>query len=577
MMTDKWGGYDVHGLMGNTLDSGGYAFAMNTFSAFGSLAPVVRYDSRYSRDIGKWMLQVANNARLFYADSLPAEHQSGTAFLGDPQHVIPYEGLRKTYLDKTLYAGGDPTVYGWGNTDFSLYSGSYAGMLGGLIQTTNVKGILQIDTLKTDYFHEQAYPTYLYYNPYTTEQKVEIKGLGNKKVDLYDTVSAQFVARNVTEQAIIPLIADNASVIAVVPADGKWTHKDNKIWVDGVYVSQEAKPAVNIVKLKDKQVVEGVIPFNIEAFAPGKEKFKSLQVTFAGQEIYNKSQQPSNISLDTTKFSNGFHKLIVTGTTKKGQTDTAVVELLVRNLNGKALFTADAAQLAAWKPIPPMPAEGKVVEGKAVITETNPEGIYGGVMSPAFKLDLSQKPVVVVDVDSVSVNWTLQLHVKGEKWGYYVKKDGPETGHFVIDVMKELRRIQPDLTYTGEQEVELWLIAAGAEDSSLTVKRLDMFYQEDEESSQTKWEGKRKAADLIDWKPIDTMAGKVYIDHAVATIKQDSLLDKGGIASPTMTVNFDKQPLISTDVVTVSNQWSLQVYLQGANEGYIIQPPTTKL
>jgi hypothetical protein len=156
MMTEKWDGYDVHGLMGNTLDSGGYAFAMNTFSAFGSLAPVVRYDSRYSRDIGKWMLNVANNSRLFYADSLPAEHQSGTAFLGDPQHVIPYEGLRKTYLDKTLYAGGDPTVYGWGNTDLSLYSGSYAGMLGGLIQTTNVKGILQIDTLKTDYFHEQA-------------------------------------------------------------------------------------------------------------------------------------------------------------------------------------------------------------------------------------------------------------------------------------------------------------------------------------------------------------------------------------------------------------------------------------
>jgi hypothetical protein len=224
-----------------------------------------------------------------------------------------------------------------------------------------------------------------------------------------------------------------------------------------------------------------------------------------------------------------------------------------------------------------MPAKAKVVEGKAVITETNPEGIYGGVMSPAFKLDLSQKPVVVVDVDSVMVNWTLQVHVKGEQWGYYVKKDGPETGHFVIDVMKELRRIQPDLKYTGEHEVELWLIAAGAEDASLTVKRLDMFYQEDEESSQMKWEGKREAADLIDWKPIDTMAGKVYLDKAVATIKQDSLLDKGGIASPTMTVNFDKQPLISTDIVTVSDQWSLQVYLQGANEGYIIQQPTTKL
>jgi hypothetical protein len=110
VMTDKWGDYDVHGLMGNVIDNGGYAFAMNTFSAFGSLAPIVRYDNRYARDIGKWMLNAANNSRLFYADSLPSDHQSGSQWLGDPQHVIPYEGLRKTYKDQTPFASGDPTV-----------------------------------------------------------------------------------------------------------------------------------------------------------------------------------------------------------------------------------------------------------------------------------------------------------------------------------------------------------------------------------------------------------------------------------------------------------------------------------
>jgi hypothetical protein len=223
VMTERWGGYDVHGLMGSVIDNGGYAFAMNTFSAFGALAPVARYDTRYARDIGKWMLNAANNSRLFYADSLPAEQ------LGDPQHVIPYEGLRKTFNGQTPYASGDPTVYSWGNTDFSLYSGTYAGLLGGLIQLTNVKGILQLDCLKTDYFHNQAYPTYLYYNPYPMDQAVEITDLGSNQVDLFNTVTGQFVARNVSDRAMIPLSGDHAAVIVVVPSGGKLELKDNKI------------------------------------------------------------------------------------------------------------------------------------------------------------------------------------------------------------------------------------------------------------------------------------------------------------------------------------------------------------
>ena len=97
VITDRWNGLDVHGLVGSTTDGGGYAFTMNTFEWAGALAPQARYDSRYAHDIGKWMLNLANAARLFYPNAHDAEHQTsfGWSSKYDRQSVIAYEGLRK--------------------------------------------------------------------------------------------------------------------------------------------------------------------------------------------------------------------------------------------------------------------------------------------------------------------------------------------------------------------------------------------------------------------------------------------------------------------------------------------------
>ena len=45
------------------------------FQMAATLVPLARYDSRFARAIGKWMLNAANNARLFYADFYEVKHQ----------------------------------------------------------------------------------------------------------------------------------------------------------------------------------------------------------------------------------------------------------------------------------------------------------------------------------------------------------------------------------------------------------------------------------------------------------------------------------------------------------------------
>ncbi|MBK9016407.1 MAG: hypothetical protein IPM82_21330 [Saprospiraceae bacterium] len=67
-----WGGFDVDGVIGEANDGGNdYAFQMNGLQQAATLAPMVRYDKRFAKAIGKWMLNLANATRLFYPAICP--------------------------------------------------------------------------------------------------------------------------------------------------------------------------------------------------------------------------------------------------------------------------------------------------------------------------------------------------------------------------------------------------------------------------------------------------------------------------------------------------------------------------
>ena len=96
VISGRWGGREVDGLVGSVRDGSGYAFAMNTFQYAATLAPLARYDDRYANDLGKWLLNLTNAARLFYADAHDPQHQSCAewARVHDPRAAFAYEGLR---------------------------------------------------------------------------------------------------------------------------------------------------------------------------------------------------------------------------------------------------------------------------------------------------------------------------------------------------------------------------------------------------------------------------------------------------------------------------------------------------
>jgi len=94
----KWGGMDVSGLIGEANDGGNdYAFFMNGLQQAAALVPMVRYDKRFAKAIGKWTLNLANASRLFYSPFFLPSLQDGAAwsFITITKGGLPFEEIKK--------------------------------------------------------------------------------------------------------------------------------------------------------------------------------------------------------------------------------------------------------------------------------------------------------------------------------------------------------------------------------------------------------------------------------------------------------------------------------------------------
>jgi hypothetical protein len=245
VLADRFGDFDCHGLVGSSTDTEGYAFAMNTFEWAGALAPLARYDTGYARALGKWLLNLANASRLFYANALPADHQDHRDWADshDPHYCLAYEGLRKHppgAASPRPYATGDAHASDPNVLNFCLYGSSHVGNLGGIISRTTEEKILQIDLLRTDYFHAKACPTFLFYNPHPVSRQFEAD-FGPQRCDLYDAVGDRVVKHNVRGKTSLELPADTAAVIVAAPAGREPAREGARVLIDGVAVRWDGR------------------------------------------------------------------------------------------------------------------------------------------------------------------------------------------------------------------------------------------------------------------------------------------------------------------------------------------------
>lgn len=268
-----WGQYPVDGLWGPRGPNSGYYNGMahfkNSILQAVTLAPISRYNTSYSKALGRYMLNVASNAKFFFPLYLPP-----SSFFQDEQTLqyinshdpimkisVPYESVRHEFLDHVQvihepYAKGDAVQYGWAQTDLSYYSGAETGYLGASLTVTSNPYILQWDLLKTDFNHPKAFPTYLIYNPHLSTQMVTIdmskirSEYGsvfeiNRVYHLYDSVSDTWVGSGLSSSnPTINIPADSSMILVVVPAgaspsivNGKHVDRTSGVVIDYHYPS----------------------------------------------------------------------------------------------------------------------------------------------------------------------------------------------------------------------------------------------------------------------------------------------------------------------------------------------------
>ncbi len=213
-------GYDLDGLVGEVGTGNDYLFYMNGAQAVGTLAPVARYDNRFARAIGKYILNVANNSRLFYSNYLPADQQSSFAWSStyDPKSYLAYEAIRERLNGESPYATGDAERLGWAPTNIGVYGSAHTGYLAAVVEQTNVDGVLELNLNATDFLAPASFPTSLIYNPFADQKVVTLSNPTDSLADVYEAISNTWLARDVNSDYQLLVPSDEARIITWTPA-----------------------------------------------------------------------------------------------------------------------------------------------------------------------------------------------------------------------------------------------------------------------------------------------------------------------------------------------------------------------
>ena len=178
------------------------------------------------------------------------------------KNVIAYEGLRKEdSYGKVSLRGISPVALGDGplwvsgqpeTSMFSLYSSAQVGILGAIVQKTNIDKILQLNCNATDFYQTHSFPTYLYYNPYDTLKSVCFYNSQSSPIDLYDVLEHAYVSVGITNEGCFDIAATSAKVIVVLPAGSEIIRKGNQYQVGDkivAYVPEESPSDANTNQL----------------------------------------------------------------------------------------------------------------------------------------------------------------------------------------------------------------------------------------------------------------------------------------------------------------------------------------
>ena len=430
----RWGDYDAYGLSGSLTDTQGYAFSMNTFVSAGLLAPVARYAPQYSRALGQYLTAVAANSQMFFADGLPAELQDDHAYTAQTGLTdLVYEGVRN--LGRTTpFATGDAKVFAPGveGTNFSFYSSGAIGLFSAIIGRTNVPEILMFDLLKTDFERDAAHPTYLLYNPLEEAREVRMPLPDGDVHDVYDAVTGQYLARDVSGSATFVMQPDTAVQAVFLPAGAQLTDNQGCIEANGIVI-RYAAAWVDLPGVEEYALLRTGDALPLEAHLPSGDRIIACKATLNGQDIAVTLEEP--LSLRLPEDVSGRAALNVLVETEQGLRLglSRSIQVLPANLETQLQLTG-----TAFKKVFQRTDNCRVYQEENSVRLKITKG-SSAFNLPMMKLRADQPAWVTVKVDQASAAWGIQLYLNSTGESIVVLPEWQRTGEYLIALDGVLR------------------------------------------------------------------------------------------------------------------------------------------
>ncbi|MFD0960915.1 S-layer homology domain-containing protein [Paenibacillus chungangensis] len=565
VMEGEWGGYQADGLVGAERDGGGYGFLMNTYHLGSVLAPLAKYDPRYSDAVGKWFLSASNSVRLMYPNEVPATNQShGGAFQHDPDGVIGYEGVRRSENGVAPYATGDPVSHGWGQTNYGIYGSSLIGVFAAIIDPTSVERILRLDLNATDYYREAgSFPQYLYYNPYPEARHVTVELDGPSK--LFDVVAKTTIVANASGNYNLTIPTQSSRNVIVLPAEADIRHVGTN-WMVGARTIAKDAIGVNILSpsVQRKNISADTVELTLELTGSDNA---SMEIA-AGDTLLYSGPFMADYSLETARLTNGIVDIAVTVNDANGLSDTANIKLEIsRPDEANIIYEASAADALLYTPVAAMPATvSDSGEGYTLITETNEDGDWGAVQSDSIEVDFSRRPFLELEAVWPDPYYTVQIKFEDEQWGKYVLSNGGDAGKKLIDLKNALASFG-DRDRTDKVPLRIYLMANGKEGASFGMKSLKLFY---DDPPAVAADVTFEASDIVNFVSGESPGTATLIGKKGIMENRTDNEGYGGVQSDTFTLDFARNPSLLIDIAEVGegNTYTLKL-LWGGTSYYV--------
>jgi len=493
---DNWGwlspNHFATGLVGSRTEYGGTAYTYDSIMGLTALIPLLKYDARYANEIGRSILH--------------ASYQLGEQ-----------AKLRSRSKDEPL------------RTE-SIKAQGAIGYLGSMLKTTNVDGVLQVDVNLGDFYQDHLdNPTFLLFNPFDEEVRIEYDIQSDEVVGLYDLVTKDFLTLNVQNKTEITIPGNQSVVLIELPIE----EGDNRYKLDRK-VEKEAPQgpdaSVRFLNLKENEILSTDKDIELEMLFRGT-RLNTLAILLDGKELFKNVSYEEPFILELKDIEPGYHLLQAKMVTKSGTEDSAYVQVFVeKEENG--YFVAEAETVQQW------------------------EGI-----SPVMEVDFSQIPILELHLSHYAQPWSLELVDVASGQTYPLRTDSVEAGQLNINLESV---VEDDIIHLfGTHEIQFRY------NSDLPVELVRVYHEGFTPLTSREW-----AYALMPQRMIHFPAGKsgqLNYRHGKAVLNQ------GVSKTDWFEIKLDKNPYLTLKVDETIGTWSLLAYLEGEEGPKYLQYSTDEV